>query len=92
MKVVFTEPALDDLNEIRRYLQTHYPGIATSVEKRLRIVVARVSRWPESAASVDERPGVRVALLVRYPYKVFYRIKDEVVEILHIHHTSRLAL
>jgi len=87
MKVVFTEPALDDLDEIRRYLQSHYPSIVTSVEKRLRIVVARVSQWPERAPSVVERPGVRVALLVRYPYKIFYRITDEVVEILHIHHT-----
>ncbi len=67
MKVVFTEPALDDLDEIRRRLQAHYPGIAASVEKRLRIiVVGRVNRRPESAPSVDERPGVRVALLVRY--------------------------
>jgi len=49
MKVVFTEPALDDLDEIRRYLQSHYPSIVTSVEKRLRIVVARVSQWPERA-------------------------------------------
>jgi plasmid stabilization system protein ParE len=89
MKVVFTDPALDDLSEIRRYLQAHYPSIATSVEKRLRIVIGRVSQWPESAPSVVERPGVHVALLVRYPYKIFYRITDEVVEILHIHHTSQ---
>jgi plasmid stabilization system protein ParE len=25
----------------------------------------------------------------RYPYKIFYRVADEAVEILHIHHAAR---
>jgi plasmid stabilization system protein ParE len=31
---------------------------------------------------------VRVLFIVRYPYKIFYRVR-ETVEILHIRHTSR---
>jgi len=41
------------------------------------------------ARVVDERPDVRVVPLVRYPYRIFYRVADEAVEILHIHHASR---
>ena len=44
-----------------------------------------------SAEEVAQRPGVRVVPLIRYPYKVFYRITNEAVEILYIHHAARRA-
>ena len=34
-------------------------------------------------------PGVRVAPLIPYPYKVFYRNKGEAIEILYIHHVAQ---
>jgi len=30
-----------------------------------------------------------VVPLIRYPYKIFYRISNETVEILYIHHAAR---
>jgi plasmid stabilization system protein ParE len=33
----------------------------------------------------------RVTFVVRYPYKIFYRVRHDIVEILHIRHTSRRA-
>lgn len=89
MKIVFTEPALSDIEDIRAYLAVHYPHVAPSVERRLRIVLTRIARWPESAPPVAERPGVRVVSLVRYPYKVFYHVKKQRIEILHIYHAAR---
>ncbi|MBI4093563.1 hypothetical protein HY417_01235 [Candidatus Kaiserbacteria bacterium] len=44
----------------------------------------------EARDNVAQRPGVRVVPLVRYPYKIFYRISDSAVEILYIHHAARL--
>jgi toxin ParE1/3/4 len=55
----------------------------------LRIVVAHVARWPDSMRASAKRPGVRVASLGRFPYKIFYRVRGETVEILHIHHAAR---
>jgi plasmid stabilization system protein ParE len=89
VKVVYTEEALQNLDEVLRYVSTHYPAVSAAFEERVRNVVARIAAWPESAQEVRERPGVRMALLIRYPYKIFYRIADETVEILHIHHTAR---
>jgi toxin ParE1/3/4 len=90
-EVVFTNSALADLRNIAAYLSANYPSVAPALERRLRIVIARIARWPEGARQVTERPDVRVVPLVRYPYKVFYRITEETVEILHIHHTSQRA-
>jgi toxin ParE1/3/4 len=79
MRVVFTEAAINDLREISTYLTEHYPSVARSVERRLRLIMARLGRWPKSAKTVMGRPGVRVVSLVRYPYKVFYTITDDAV-------------
>lgn len=88
MKVVFTDPALKDIEAIHTYITARYPHISLSIERRFRLVFARIGTWPESAQRVVERPDVRMVPLVRYPYKIFYRIKPDVVEILHIHHSS----
>lgn len=89
MKVVYTEEALDDLTAIADWLTVHYPTIAPVVERRIRRVVAHIARWPASARRISIRPDVRVVPLGRYPYKIFYRVTDDTVEILHIHHAAR---
>jgi toxin ParE1/3/4 len=91
MKVVYTREALTDLDEIFSFIAANYPAISTAFERRLRTTIMRIGAWPQSAESVAERSGVRVVPLIRYPYKVFYRIVGSEVEILHIHHAARRA-
>jgi toxin ParE1/3/4 len=89
MKVVYTEEALEDLDAIADWLIAHYPTVAPAVERRIRSVVAHIARWPESSRRSANRPGVRAVPLGRYPYKIFYRVTDDTVEILHIHRAAR---
>ena len=89
MKIVFTSAALADLKDIYSYVSVNYPSVVSSLERRMSAVLARIAEWPESAREVEERPGTRVVPLIRYPYKVFYRIAGDRIEILHIHHTAR---
>ena len=89
MKVVYTGEALANLDAILQYISAHYPASYAQFEKRLRTVEARIGAWPESAQEVAECPDVRVVPLIRYPYKIFYRIEGGVVEILYIHHAAR---
>jgi plasmid stabilization system protein ParE len=89
MRVVWTEAALADLDSVLTYTSIHYPMLVAAVELRIRAVVNRVGRWPESGRPVEERAGVRVVPLLRYPYRLFYRVTDDHVEILHPHHAAR---
>jgi toxin ParE1/3/4 len=89
MKVVWTAAARSDLDDVLAYTAGHYPSVVGALERRIRAVAERVGRWPESARTVEERDGVRVVPLVRYPYRIFYQVTDDAVEILHIHHASR---
>ena len=89
MKVVYTAAARQDLADIGNWLALHYPALAPAVERRIRIVVARIARWPESARLSAGHAGVRTVPVGQYPYRIFYRIADDAVEILHIHHAAR---
>lgn len=89
MKVVYTAAALRDLDEIAEWLAVHYPAVAPTVERRIRAVIEHIGGWPESARRSTKRPGVRVIPIRKYPYRVFYRVADDAVEILHIHHSAR---
>lgn len=89
MRVEWTEAALADLDDILAYTAENYPSAIGSLEARIRAVVTRIGRWPESARRVEQRANVHVVPLLRYPYLVFYRVGEEHIEILHIHHAAR---
>ena len=89
MKVVYTDEALQDLDDILSFIAENFPSAFDGFERGLRAVERRIGQWPQSARQVAERPGVRVVPLVRYPYKIFYRVTLEAVEVLHVRHTAR---
>ncbi|HEY4774951.1 MAG TPA: type II toxin-antitoxin system RelE/ParE family toxin [Xanthobacteraceae bacterium] len=90
MKIEFTNRAVRDLREISAYSRREFGDrVAAALEGRLREAVAQIARAPESGPRVEQRPGMRVVPLVRYPFKVFYRIVGDTVRIVHIRHTAR---
>ena len=89
MKVIFTSAALADLDDILAYTAANYPALLEPVELRIHAIVQRIGRWPESARRVEDRPDVRVVPVLRYPFKIFYHVVSDRIEILHIRHASR---
>ena len=89
MKVVYTDDASEDLEEILAYIASNYPAVYDAFLIRLRSVIARIGMWPDSAQEVAEERGVRAVPLLRYPYKIFYRNTGDAIEILYIHHAAQ---
>jgi toxin ParE1/3/4 len=89
MRVEYAKRAVADLKTVSAESKAFGDMVAAAVEVRIREVIARASEHPKGRPRVVERPGVHVAALVRYPYKIFYRILDDRIRILHIRHTSR---
>jgi toxin ParE1/3/4 len=77
MKVVFTDAARADLDDLLAFTARNYPNLTSAIERRIREVVARIGRWPESGQPVEQRPDVRAVPLIRYPYRVFYQIEAD---------------
>lgn len=90
MRVEFTNRAVRDLREIATHSRRQFGDrIAAALEARLQEVYTQIANAPESAPRVEQRPGMRVIPLVRYPFKIFYRIVGDAVRILHVRHTAR---
>lgn len=91
MKVVYTDEALRDLEDILTFVALNYPSVFGAFQRRLRAVEWRIGRWPKSAAEVEQRPGVRTVPFIQFPYRLFYRVTEREVQVLHIHHAARDA-
>jgi toxin ParE1/3/4 len=90
MKLVYSRRALADLGQITTcYSANASPAIAGAIGQRLENVIDRICRAPEAAPRVSQRSQVRVVAVVRYPFQIFYRVRDDTIDILHIRHTSR---
>jgi plasmid stabilization system protein ParE len=54
----------------------------------IREAAAQLGENPHSGYATDD-PQLRIKFVVRFPYKIFYRLRGDAVEILHIRHTAR---
>jgi toxin ParE1/3/4 len=93
MKLVYSRRALADLAGIAAYYTASAsPAIADSIGRRLEDVIDRILRVPEAAPKLSQRSHVRVVAVIRYPFRIFYRVRKDTIDILHVRHTSRRPL
>ena len=88
MKVRYRERALADLDEISGYLTQRSPSVAYNVLTAIHAAVADIAEHPQSARRTSD-PSVRVKVVARYRYQIFYSIEADSVEILHVRHGAR---
>jgi len=90
MKVEYSNRALADLRKISADSRRAFGDrVAEALETRIRALIERISKDPLSAPEIEQRPGVHVVPLIRYPFKIFYRVLEDRVRIQHIRHTAR---
>jgi toxin ParE1/3/4 len=89
MRLRYADSALADLDAIHEYQAAHWPTARAAFEARLTAVEKRILQFPHGGPEVAERPGVRVVAFIDFPYRLFYRVNDETIEVLAIRHTSR---
>lgn len=82
--------AADDLEAITEFISQDSPHYARLFAADTIAAVERLSAFPELGRIVPEKndPVIREVLLGNY--RIVYRFKDNVIEILTVHHGSRL--
>ena len=90
MKVRYSARAAADLATIHQYLSERSPTGAAKVMAAILAAVEFVRRHPHGAEKTNI-PGVQGKVVKKYRFKVFYRVGDDVIEIVHVRHTSRRA-
>ena len=89
MKIRYRARALADLDGIFQYLNERSPGGARNVMSAIRDAIDDIAEYPLAAPRTSD-PDVRVKILGRYRYKIFYSVAAaEFVEIIHVRHAAR---
>ena len=89
MQVVWTDPALERVDEIAVYIAQDDPDAAVRWTVELFEVVGRLADFPDSGRMVPELEFREVRELIFGAYWVFYRV-GSAVEVLSVRHGSRL--
>jgi plasmid stabilization system protein ParE len=83
-EIVWTEPALADLDAIADYIALEDPVAASEVVKRVFSHVEQLSDHPDSGSRPQELGRSRYRQIVEPPCRVFYRHDGHDVFILHV--------
>jgi toxin ParE1/3/4 len=88
MKVRLTPQARFDLELISQYLFERSSAGANNVLSGIHDALDLLAEHPQ-AAQKTEHQDIRAAVVRRYPYRIFYTVSTDAIDILHIRHTSR---
>lgn len=88
LNVRFDPRAVDDLRDIRDYLLSRSPQGAENVRRHIEATIDRLAIYPRLGRQTDA-DGVRILVLTRYPYLIFYTALESDLVVLHIRHGAR---
>jgi plasmid stabilization system protein ParE len=83
-QVIWTEPALNDLDAIADYIAVENPIAAAALVQRVFAHMEQLEAHPESGPRVPELKRSRYRQIVQPPCRVFYRFDGKKVFILYV--------
>ncbi len=89
-EIVWSEPALSDLDAIADYIALEDALAASDFVKRIFDHVAQLADHPESGSRPPELGRSRYRQIIEPPCRIFYRFDGHKVFILHVMRSERL--
>ena len=89
-QIVWTEPALSDLDAIADYIALDNPAAAKAFVQRIFRHVEQLAAYPKSGSKPQELKGWRYRQIIEPPCRVFYRQEGSRVYILYVMRAERL--
>lgn len=83
-EVIWTDPALDQLEEIAEYIALDKPEAASGLVKTIFSAVDQLEQFPESGHVPPELPDSIYRELYVRPCRIFYRNEGDVVLIVYV--------
>src|SRR5215510_6056680 len=84
VELIWTEPALSDLDTIADYIALENPEVARGLVQRVFQHVEQLAQYPESGSRPQELRGSRYRQIVEPPCRVFYRYDGERVLVVYV--------
>ena len=89
MKVLWTEPAVNDLEAIRDYIARDSELYAASFIEKILFSVDNLVDLPDIGRKVPEAYSSNIRELIFQKYRIVYRIHQDTVQIIAVVHGSR---
>ena len=89
-RIDWSPQSLRDLEAIRAYIAQDSPRYADLMVERIVSAVERLAVFPESGRIVPERNDSTIREVIVRPYRVVYRVRPQLVEIVTVFRGSRL--
>lgn len=89
LKVIWSDPAIENLKEIRDFIAEDNPSAAVSFGLELFESTRHLGRFPQSCRVYQEDENGVVRELLHRGYRIFYQEYGGAIEILHVRHGAR---
>jgi len=89
-EVIWTDPALSDLDAIADYIALENPDAARALVKRVFTHVDQLQDHPKSGSKPPELRGWRYRQIVEPPCRIFYRVDGDRIYVLYVMRAERL--
>ena len=89
-EIVWSDPALSDLDAVADYIALENPIAASELVKRIINHVGQLADHPESGSRPQELKRSRYRQIIEPPCRIFYRFDGHKVFILHVMRSERL--
>ena len=83
-QIIWTEPALSDLEAIAEYIAIDKPPAASQLVKKIFSSTDRLERFPESGRRPPELKNSKYRELIVKPCRIFYRVDADKVFIVYV--------
>lgn len=89
-RLTWTEPALEDLDVIADYIALDNPQAARNLVTEVLDRAERLGSYPRSGKRVSELPRSPYREIVVLPCRIFYRLEESEVFVLHVRRGEQL--
>lgn len=79
--------AEEDLNEARRWYADQAEHLSSALRREVRRTVRRIGENPHQFPEIYR--GVRRALVFRFPYTLFFRVRAQAIQVIAVTHQAR---
>lgn len=88
-EVIWSEPALQDLDKIADYIALDNPPAANELVQKVFDRVDLLETFPEMCPVPHDLPGSRYRHLIVGPLRIFHRVQDSTVYIVYVMRAER---
>jgi len=89
MKIKWTDPAIKSLRNLHGYIAKDSEIYASSFVQRIILAVEKLTNFPRIGRVVPEADDETIRELLYQNYRIIYRVKSELIEILTVIHGRR---